>query len=103
MTRSNLKSIIAYLVYVGSKPVPYVFAAIVAGLFIEHFEETGALITSVVRTVLVSSGLALLVLPPLLHLRSWATKNRKDEVRLWPWACGASIALLTAWACWIVD
>ena len=94
----QLKDILAYVVHVGSKPIPFIFAAIVVGLFTERLERTSDLVDAVGVTVLVASGLALAVLPPLLRLRSWADKRHRDEVGFWLWAWGASFVFLTLWA-----
>lgn len=77
---------LAYLVCVGAKPIPYMFAGAVAGLLFEHLEAFPEGGVALGLTALVSSGVALVVLPPLLRLKRWADCRAKDEIAFWPLA-----------------
>lgn len=88
---------LAYMVSVGAKPLPYMFAGAVAGLLFEHLEAFPDGGIAFGLTTLVSSGIALTVLPPLLWVKRWADGRSRDDVAFWPSSCITGTAFLILW------
>ncbi|MYA49854.1 MAG: hypothetical protein F4Y25_03795 [Chloroflexi bacterium] len=94
----KLKDILANLVHVGGKPVPFIFAGLVVGLLNEHLESFTDTMAAIAATVLAASGMSLIILPPLLCLKRWADNRYREDVKVWPAAWITGLVLLTLWA-----
>lgn len=93
----KVKDTLAYLVHVGSKPIPFVFAGLVVGLLNEHMQEFSDTAIAIVATVLAVSAVSLFILPSMLCLKRWADDRYKDDVKVWPAAWLMGFVLLTLW------
>ena len=87
----------AYLVNVGSRPVPYIFAGLVVGLLNEQIETYDDNLLAIASTILVASGLSLMILPPWLCLKRWADSRYKENCSMWPVAYVIGVGALVAW------
>ena len=99
----SLKDVLAYLIVVGSKPIPFIFAGLVVGLLDEMrqlFTDVGV---AIVMTVLGSSGVALFLLPPWMYLMRLARDRYSDDKPdLWWAAWMTGMSVLTVWAFFVI-
>ena len=93
----KLKDISAYLIHVGSKPIPFVFAGLVVGLLNEHIQNFSDAVVATVATILAVSAISLFILPPMLCMKRWADDRYKEDVNVWPVAWLVGLVLLTLW------
>lgn len=99
----KLKDMLAYLIVIGSKPVPFIFTGLVVVLLNEHLEGfADNTLAAIGLTILASSGVALIGLPPLLVIQHKAkTRYQKDlnrnDLGRWSVAWITGIVLLILW------
>ena len=79
----TLKDILAYVVHVGSKPLPYIFAALIAAWTIGSFEVFDDGNIALGAAVLLAVAASLIFLPPLL----WVKEKADDRIASKPDRC----------------
>lgn len=87
----NCLDTLAYLIDVGGRPIPYIFAGLVGGwltVSLELIEDDAA---AVAVTVLLAVSVALMFLPPFLWVNRWAKAHRSA-----PFCEGVSIRATSA-------
>ena len=99
----RLKDTLAYLFVVGSKPMPFIFAGLVVGLLDEMRQLFTHLEMAIVMTVLGSSGVALVLLPPWMYvMRIAKDRYSDDKPDLWWTASAVGTGALTFWALFVI-
>ena len=76
--KNSLLDTVAYLIDVGGKPIPYIFAGLVAGWLItslDTFDDDGS---AIAMAALLAISVSLVFLPPFLWLSRWA-KNYPSQ------------------------
>ena len=105
--KDRLLDLSAYVIDVGSKPIPYIFGGLVAGWLItslDMFDDDG---TAIAMTVLLAVSVSLVFLPPFLWLSRWAKSyrsqpvgeetNDKNDLARWPIAIFIGAPLFYLW------
>ena len=108
-----MKDTLAYLVDVGSRPIPYIFGGLVAGWLVTSLDLFVDDTTALLMTVLLAVGVSLFALPPFLRVHRWAKDYRSrprtsgdgapkpdyaNEILNWGISMSIGVLLLTAWA-----
>lgn len=91
----NLKDILAYVVHVGSKPLPYIFAALVAAWTVASLELFNDDNIALGAAVSLAVGVSLLFLPPLLWIKEKADDRIGKRPNHWEnWLPAQAVGLL---------
>ena len=107
-----MKDTLAYLIDVGSRPIPYIFAGLVAGWLITSLDKFDDDTTALLMTLLLAVGVSLFALPPFLRVHRWAKEylarpstpedsaskfNYANEILNWGISMSIGTVLLALW------
>lgn len=90
---------LAYLVDVGRRPIPYIFAGLVGGWLVTSEDLFTSDEAAFGMTALLAVSASLIFLPPLLALAQWSKKRKvRDHGNKWLISSTVGIVLLAMWA-----
>ena len=81
--KDYLLDLVAYVVVVAGKPLPYIAGGVVVAVFFEHLAALKDTWPTIGATFLLVSGASLASLPVLLWVRRKAEERYKDDANLW--------------------